>query len=1118
MTNNEIFFFLSGESLRPQIASQLYAYLNPTANIYHLYGPTECIFAATFHKVTKDDLQLDYLPIGRPLPGYTCYVLDTYYQHIICDSQVGQLFIGGDAVFAGYLNQPDLTQKALVPLPGKKGLFYQTGDLVRVDSTKGVLNYVGRADFQVKLRGQRIELGEIETTIMKSSSEINNCTVVKLHHNNEDHLVAYLQTTAHLDNHMLREYCIKYLPLYMIPSLFILLDRFPLNPNGKLDRKALPSPDFSLLLSSTMTIVDDQPQSNIEKQVSIIWCQILHLKSIPSISTNFFKLGGNSLLLMKLHHVYQKQFHHSINISELFRHATIMDHAQLLQSHQLTIEPQWHSFHINKGKSSINKVFFSFKNISGPASFAQTRLYLDERLRFTTSNNPIATYHIPLVYEVIQTSISLKRLKRALTTIIEKHKILRTRLMFDDTLGLLQQEILDEVPLFVIETKVDNERDIEKVLYDEETNPNLFDLNQGKVFRCHIIRRSTYTDENLISISDIIVFNFHHIAFDGASIDIFFKDLRRAYSTDKPLPCCSFDYIDYSIHEKEMKMDDAQAFWKQHLDEYSETYLQLPYDRIPIENSIRSGQGATITCKLSFDLVDRILTFIENHNTTLHQLGLTVFYIFLFKLTQETNLTTLTVTANRYRVEIENMIGVFVNTVPHQIMIKPHINFTSFLNDVKDLVLNTLSYAHVPFQHITSNKSTSTFQTLFDVDIQQENEITLGSDICLRSFIPNSTDPNNVAKFDLTCTLHYNVKMHSMVVVLNGSTDLFETNTIQLMAKRFESLLNQIFTSPMSIPICEYSLLLSHEHQLLHQLNNGDQLLDQSNPLPIHQQFAYQAEKYSQKLALILDEQSLTYAELLHSSQLLAQHLIDRYEVKRGDIIGQCVERSIEMSIGIMGILFSDASYLPVSPQQSVERLQLLIDLVQPKCILTHCFTEKQIENICLTVNLSKILCSNTISVNDIHLNNSTLMNDIAFSIFTSGSTGIPRVVPISHLQFIHHILSYRQVQLHRENDITIQMANCSFDEHVNEYMGSFICGATLVLLRPHGNLDTHYLCRTIKRNQATLIDFVPTTMAMIYEYLNEQLPFNGCNYLTTLRLVTVGGKIFFMKWIVFLG
>ncbi|CAF3436816.1 unnamed protein product, partial [Rotaria sp. Silwood2] len=187
---------------------------------------------------------------------------------------------------------------------------------------------------------------------------------------------------------------------------------------------------------------------------------------------------------------------------------------------------------------------------------------------------------------------------------------------------------------------------IEKILYDEETNPNLFDLNEGKVFRCHILRRSTSTDEDVLLISDIIIFSFHHIAFDGASIDIFFEDLQKAYSTDKSLPCPLFDYIDYSIHEKDMKMDEAKDFWKEHLNGFSNTYLSLPYDRLLDNSNIRTGHGSTVNFELSMDLVDQMLDYMAECETTLFQVGLAAFYTFLFKFTQQTDLCVLTVSAN----------------------------------------------------------------------------------------------------------------------------------------------------------------------------------------------------------------------------------------------------------------------------------------------------------------------------------------------------------------------------------------------------------------------------------------------------------------------------------------
>jgi hypothetical protein len=332
-------------------------HLSDSCSVVNIYAPAECTISALFYKMQAVEHDIpEIIPIGRCLPGRKIRVLDNYGQQVIPDGRhIGEIFLSGTGIFCGYLNDPAATERVLVRLPNTDGVFYRTGDLGKIN-TDGQLVFVGRIDFQVKLRGQRIELGEIEAVIMRSSSKITNCVVVKVTHDNLEHLVAYVQTKMHLNVNILRDECSKHLPLYMVPSLYVVIDHFPLNVNGKFDRKAMPLPDFSLLLSSDSMTVDDLPRTEMERHVSSIWSQVLHLKSTPPTRITFFKLGGNSLLLMKLQHVYQTQFHQSLNISDLFRRATIVYHAQLLEVQQVTVEPQWQSFHITEGKSSSYKM------------------------------------------------------------------------------------------------------------------------------------------------------------------------------------------------------------------------------------------------------------------------------------------------------------------------------------------------------------------------------------------------------------------------------------------------------------------------------------------------------------------------------------------------------------------------------------------------------------------------------------------------------------------------------------------------------------------------------------------------------------------------------------------
>ncbi|CAF4327171.1 unnamed protein product, partial [Adineta steineri] len=307
--------------------------------------------------------------------------------------------------------------------------FYRTGDLVTMDNN-GLLHYQGRKDHQIKLHGQRIELGEIERCLLNITS-ISACVVMKW---NNDHLVAYIQS-SHTNEHELREHCQSHLPPHMIPSFFIILEKLPLNPNGKIDRKLLPPPNFSSIhLTNNIELLP--PTNDMEVSIHRIWCEIFKLNQI-SIDTNIFTIGGHSLLIMQLFHRYKIEFHLEINtlsISNLFQHPTIIHHAQLIQQsiniiHTLDDYP-WSTLHI----------------VLARASFAQERIYLDEQIRFSSNKTMMKNmYVIPLLYRIssMKNDISITRLHHAFQSVITKHNILRTVLYINDTNGNIIQHCLD---------------------------------------------------------------------------------------------------------------------------------------------------------------------------------------------------------------------------------------------------------------------------------------------------------------------------------------------------------------------------------------------------------------------------------------------------------------------------------------------------------------------------------------------------------------------------------------------------------------------------------------------------------------------------------------------------
>ena len=345
-----------GEAIPFSLVKVLSNILPSHCRTWNLYGPAEVTIASTFHTVDMNTEETR-VPIGVPLPNYQCLIKDHLFQDVIIN-QEGELFVGGVGVFAGYLGRDDLTEKALVDIDGD--IFYRTGDLVRLDNN-GLLHYIGRKDHQVKLHGQRIELGEIERCLLNITA-ISGCVVMKC---DDDHLVAYVQSSS-VSEDELRSHCQSHLAPHMIPSFFIILDKLPLNANGKIDRKQFlpPSRSSSIVLSSSDTY---NSISDSEERVQSVWFQVLHCKEQEiSVTTNFFSIGGHSLLFIELYHRYQAVFAFDsaeISIALFLQRPTIREHAELLEHvTKMNIElARWHPLHLFQGNRSAS-CFSHFRN------------------------------------------------------------------------------------------------------------------------------------------------------------------------------------------------------------------------------------------------------------------------------------------------------------------------------------------------------------------------------------------------------------------------------------------------------------------------------------------------------------------------------------------------------------------------------------------------------------------------------------------------------------------------------------------------------------------------------------------------------------------------------------
>ncbi|CAF3936811.1 unnamed protein product [Adineta steineri] len=785
--------------------------------VWNLYGPAETTIVSTSHRV---DLIEDRrsISIGTLLFNYRCMVMNEYSQPSVID-QKGELLIGGVGVFAGYLGRDDLTAKALVEIDGE--LYYRTGDLVTIDKN-GLLHYQGRKDHQIKLLGQRIELGEIERCLLNITS-ISACVVMKW---NNDYLVAYVQS-SHMNEEQLRQHCQSHLPPHMVPSIFIILDKLPLNQNGKIDRKLLPSPHFSSTnLTNSIELL--LPTNDMEVSVHHIWCEIFKQNQI-STDTNIFTIGGHSLLMMQLFHRYKIEFHletNTLSISNLFQHPTITHHAQLIQQSINTIHTlgdyHWSSLHL----------------IQARASFAQERIFLDEQIRFPSKHHNFM-YVIPLVYRILSTKnhLSINRLRRALHTVVVKHRVLRTGFYLDIN-GMIIQHFLDinatindQEPYGFSVVDIDSDVESDEVAKKIISRSDLFDLSKGRVLNCHIVHRHDFGDlfynKDTLIMGDLIIFTIHHIVFDGASISTFLNDLSAIYTNECSLLVDenAIQCIDSAVYERLMDMTQSHEFWYSQLKDYNfARSISLPFDRYCLSTNYRSGFQVVTEIYFDDDISAAFLEYATLHHITPFQLAMSIFYAFLFKLTDEQDdLCFSCLHANRHRTELQNIIGMFVATLPFRIQLNSQWSFENLVKHVQENCLSIFQHTHYPLQYILADfrrnySNVSFLDILFELMTVSPNISKFSLD---ESNLEEVFVEHEATYFDVDAVFVYNSTVESgkLSCIIYGSRDVFDETTVNKIGRKLQTVFSQIFTTKSRVDqIDKLSLALPDEIKVIQKV------------------------------------------------------------------------------------------------------------------------------------------------------------------------------------------------------------------------------------------------------------------------------------------------------------
>ncbi|CAF1464388.1 unnamed protein product, partial [Adineta steineri] len=572
-----------------------------------------------------------------------------------------------------------------------------------------------------------------------------------------------------------------------------------------------------------------------------------------------------------------------------------------------------------------------------------------------------------------------------------------------------------------------------------------------------------------------------------------------------------------TIVEQQMSMTDASMFWLGVLHGYKlDRSLPLPFDRYRLVDEDRTGRGISVFVDFGEDLSHYFLHYASSMNIELEHLVFAIYYAFMFKLTNgETDLCVAVNIDSRHKDEFKTAIGLFGNIVPLRCQLDPHWSFRRLIEHVCEIIASTMKYSYFPLKRILAQHSNASKPAFLDILFEflsnenVENKI-LFDDSRLHAMSMTSIRSNDeeiMSNFDFSLTMQHNSNTNQLSCTINASLDLFNRNTIEKVGQRFHSICKQLFTSThdqTNQSIYELSLVMPDEILLKQSMNNTQVSFTSSTC--IHQEFVYQVMKHPQKLAVELDDQSLTYSELLHYVQVLSLTIVNEYHVLPGEVVCQCVERSLSMVIGIMGIEIAGGVYCPLSPRDPQHRLHGLVEQTQCRLVLAHHSTTLKFSSEIVSCNLDLIW-------NVDHINSSIIMDrlldivvttdDIAYIVFTSGSTGTSKGVQIRHRNLLSCIDSLVRLNLFTNKDTMIQMASCSYDVHVQEIIGTLIAGSTIIMLHPQGNMDLDYITKMLNEKQVSYLQCVPAYVNILLEFLqSHSIPSFG-----NLRNVDIGGE-----------
>ncbi len=1065
-----------GELLPYQLIKKLRNLFKTPPQFFNILGQTESI-GHGFYTVPEDcDLEDGYVPVGHPLANIQqVYVLNANMEEVPIGGS-GEVHIAGSTLARGYLNRTEANGEKFIinPFNPQQRLF-KTGDVARYSSDRN-LEILGRIDFQVNIRGMRVELEEIEAVIKLHPSIQEAVVSAREDVSGGQRLVAYIVVNNQdFNSGELRNFLASKLPDYMIPYTLMVMEKLPILPNGKLDRNSLPEIDISAIKSEFVP-----PQTPTQEIIANIWSEVLGIEKI-GIHDNFLELGGHSLLASLVISRLREALSLEISIASLFAAPTIATFSEQIgtavQNLLPTLEPVP-------------------RNSELPLSLTQQRFWFLDQME---GANP--AYNIVRVLN-LQGSLNFTALEGAIATIINRHETLRTSFGTADgkPIQVIADKLAFTLPVIDLQELAEDQKTTEaqRLTTNEYLRP--FALNESSLLRVTLMQLGAESHQLLVIM--------HHIISDAWSAGNFLQELSVIYSAltaglPSPLPKLSIQYADYAYWQRQwLENQPALDYWKQQLADIP-AVIELPTDRS--RTAIQTFRGDLQKFQFDSQLTHKLKNLSQKSGSSLFMTLLTAFVILLSRYSGQEDIIIGSPISNRNRVALEPLIGFFVNTLVLRTRLEGNPTFIELLQQVRQMALDAYAHQDIPFDQLVETlqpqrhlSHSPLFQVMFVLQNSPSSKLELRDLQVTQMELARATAG---ATFDLTLSMQEKDSElgTELIGAFEYNANLFDTDTIARMVESFHTLVEAVVANPQerirTLPL----LTASQKHQLLVEWNHTGTDYPQKS---IHQLFEEQVEKTPDAVAVIFEDQQLTYKQLNLQANKLA-HYLQFLGVEPEILVGVYLERSLEMIVGYLGILKAGGAYVPLDPNYPPERLNYMVADSQMSIILTH---SSLLPHLSLTLEQSqtKIICWDKdfeIEIAsqscDNPINNFTPEN-LAYVIYTSGSTGRPKGVLIQHSGLLNLVFWHLNNFQVKSSDRTTQLAGTAFDAAVWELWPYLVVGASIYLIKSEFLLSPEILQEKLTSHHIT-ISFIPTPLA-------EQLCLLPWSENTTLRTMLTGG------------